>query len=133
MPIHIEVKISQLTGRKHGVVSTEPLDVIWEKHGGKAWRKIGVVARANNATVLFIRFLDCELRGHVRGEVERLRLETTGYTIAEGSASVPSPALVEAYHRGELKKPAKTTIVRPDGELFDQSGDEEPEEDDDDE
>lgn len=126
----LDISIAQMAGRKKGVYVTEPVDIIYASQGGSV-RKIGFISRCHNGKVCLIRHLRPELRQEVRDEVERLRLaEPEGYTVAARTSSVPDPKLIKAYIKGELKKPAPTTIVRPDGELFVPP---EPEEDDEDE
>ena len=121
----IEVSIAQMTGRKKGVYVTEPIDVIYASQNGSV-RKIGFISRCHNGKVCLIRHLRPELRQDVRDEVERIRLAAPeGFTVAARTSSVPDPKLIKAYLRGDLKKPAPTTIVRPDGELFNPPDDEE--------
>lgn len=116
----LEISIAQMAGKKKGVHVTEPVDVVYATQSGTGQRrKIGFVARHDGATVCFIRHFRAELKEDVRKEVERLRHATPeGWTIAARASQMPDPQLVQAYLKGDLTKSKKTTIVRPDGELF---------------
>ena len=114
----IEISIAQMTGNRKGVIVTEPVDVIYATRNGKK-SKIGFIARIDNAKCVFIRYFPPETRIEIRDAVAKLRsVEFDGYTVAGSIGSIPNPVAIKAYLNGGLHKPAPTTIVRPDGELF---------------
>jgi len=122
----IVITIAQMTGRKKGQFVKCNTDVIYAQQSGKLdVRKIGFIERHNNAKISLIRHLRGNLREDVCREVARLRAQQPeGFTVSGQSSMVIDPKIATAYIKGELHK-HKTTIVRPDGELFNPPDDEE--------
>lgn len=113
----VEISIKQYAGMCKGVYKTEPLDCIYAAKGENK-RLLGYVARVDGATCLLIRHLKPELREPVRLEVERLRIEQGGCSISKLVSCPPDPKVIKAYVKGELRKPAKATVVMPGDEEY---------------
>ena len=113
----LTITVRRLEGRRMGSWHASKDDLVEATYNGET-RKLGFVGRFDGACVRLIRHLSEDVREPVRKDIERLRLEQGGFSIAPFMAVIANPKLIEAYERGDLQKSSPTTIVRPDGFPF---------------
>jgi len=108
------ITIQQYTGRKKGILVTEPIDWVLA-HTPRGVVKVGLVMHTEGATIKFLRWLKPEMREEIRKRVAELRKQNGQAGIAPTTSSIPDPRLIMGYLRGERYRKRPTVAQVPAG------------------